>query len=321
MLPPHELKNKDFTRVVRGYNPVEVDEHIKFIIEKYTELYRENDELERKLKTANTRLEQFKSDEESIRSALINAQRASAKITTEANERAEIIIRSAKTSCDRIIAEFKEEVIKERDTLMALHKCAEQYKQKLMAQYAKHLDLMDQISPDVDIAEYNLPDDLFAARIVQGIKNNVEDYVSSQQRRTAPAAESSPVQQTAKAASPAKAAPAAIERVDPIESVDVDDSAVSGSATPKMIYRVKSVKETIKQLNKTITGKEDESATSEEEIQREPESSADMQAVAEGGAPASAAKAPLSAEEEFKLVYSTPENYEEEIKKTDENKK
>jgi len=104
MLPPHELKGKDFTRVVRGYNPVEVDEHIKFIIEKYTELYRENDELERKLKTANARLEQFKSDEESIRSALINAQRASAKITTEANERAEIIIRSAKTSCDRIIA-------------------------------------------------------------------------------------------------------------------------------------------------------------------------------------------------------------------------
>ena len=47
MLPPHELKNKTFGKAMRGYNPVEVDEYIEFLIEKYTELYRENDELER----------------------------------------------------------------------------------------------------------------------------------------------------------------------------------------------------------------------------------------------------------------------------------
>ena len=49
MLPPHELKNKTFSRVLRGYNSVEVDEHINFIIEQYMELYRQNDELEWRL--------------------------------------------------------------------------------------------------------------------------------------------------------------------------------------------------------------------------------------------------------------------------------
>ena len=63
MLPPHELKNKTFSRVLRGYNSVEVDEHIDFIIEKYTELYRQNDELERRLKLAEAQLAELRAEE------------------------------------------------------------------------------------------------------------------------------------------------------------------------------------------------------------------------------------------------------------------
>ena len=46
MIAPHELKNKEFSKSLRGYSTVEVDEHIAFLLEKYTELYRLNDELE-----------------------------------------------------------------------------------------------------------------------------------------------------------------------------------------------------------------------------------------------------------------------------------
>ena len=50
MLAPHELKNKQFQKTFKGYNPQEVDEYLAFVLEKYTELYRENNELERKLR-------------------------------------------------------------------------------------------------------------------------------------------------------------------------------------------------------------------------------------------------------------------------------
>ena len=65
MLAPHELKNKTFGKAVRGYNPNEVDDYIDFLIEKYTELYRENDELERKLKIVVTNLDEIRDEEES----------------------------------------------------------------------------------------------------------------------------------------------------------------------------------------------------------------------------------------------------------------
>ena len=40
MLAPHELKNKQFQKTFKGYNPQEVDEYLAFVLEKYTELYR-----------------------------------------------------------------------------------------------------------------------------------------------------------------------------------------------------------------------------------------------------------------------------------------
>ena len=148
MLPPHELKNKNFSRVLRGYNSVEVDEHINFIIEKYTELYRQNDELERKLKLAEAQLAEFRADEESIRSALVNAQKASAKIISEANDRADIILRSARNNCNKIIASFRGELQKQRQELLELRRAVAEFKTRLFEQYQQHITYIEQISPD-----------------------------------------------------------------------------------------------------------------------------------------------------------------------------
>ena len=84
MLAPHELKNAEFSKSLRGYSTAEVDEHIEFLIEKYTELYRLNDELEKKLRITEAQLDALKAEEESIKSTLVNAQKASTQIINEA---------------------------------------------------------------------------------------------------------------------------------------------------------------------------------------------------------------------------------------------
>ncbi len=173
MLPPHELKNKNFSRVLRGYNSVEVDEQINFIIEKYTELYRQNDELERKLKTAEAKLAEFRADEESIRSALVNAQKASAKIIGEANERADVIIRSAKTNCNKVIANFRNELQKEREDLQTLRRAVGEFKARLFAQYQQHISYIEEISPDVEADDADMPDEVFVRRVVNRVKNDI----------------------------------------------------------------------------------------------------------------------------------------------------
>ncbi len=150
MLPPHELRNKTFTKAMRGYNPVEVDEYIDFLTAKYTELYRENDELERKLKAVATRLDELKSDEDSIRSTLIDAKHAANKIKADAEDRAENIINSAKNSCNTILADFNEKIQAGRDILAELQRDAFELKKELFVRYSEHIKFIEKLTEGMD---------------------------------------------------------------------------------------------------------------------------------------------------------------------------
>lgn len=150
MLPPHELRNKTFTKSLRGYNPVEVDEYVDFLIEKYTELYRENDELERKLRAAITRLDEIKEDEDSIRSTLIDAKRAANKIKADATERAEMIVKSAKESCNSILADLNDKIEIGRETIADLQRDAFELKQELFTRYSEHITFIEKLTEGMD---------------------------------------------------------------------------------------------------------------------------------------------------------------------------
>jgi|GEM_PF-1051763 DivIVA domain len=187
MLPPHELKNKEFSKAVRGYSMVDVDEHIEFIIEKYTQLYRANDELERKLQQAEADLKEFKSDEESIRSALINAQRASAKIISEANERADVIIRSSKTNCDKIISEFNDKILEERETLLKIRNVVAAFKRALFNQYTSHIEYIENIAPEIDLdIEEQIEKSDYTKLVVERIKKDISAGIVQEYGDTLP---------------------------------------------------------------------------------------------------------------------------------------
>ncbi len=155
MIAPHELKNKEFSKSLRGYSTVEVDEHIAFLLEKYTELYRLNDELEKRLRLTEAQLDAIKAEEESIRATLVNAQKASTRIINEANERADVIMRSAKNGCDRIIAELKANVKVENERLREAQKEVAAFKAALFDGYRAHIEQIEHIAPDVAIKAYD----------------------------------------------------------------------------------------------------------------------------------------------------------------------
>ena len=157
MLAPHELKNKEFTKSIRGYNPQEVDEHIDFLLEKYTEAYRENGELDRKLRVVAAKLDQIKDDEESIRSTLVNAQKAGEKIIRDANDRADAIVNRIKDRCDEVLAEFKKEYAKEVDNLWEIRTKIIDFKQKVYSLYGVHLQELRDLSVN-EITDIIIPD-------------------------------------------------------------------------------------------------------------------------------------------------------------------
>ncbi|MBQ8324217.1 MAG: DivIVA domain-containing protein [Clostridia bacterium] len=175
MLAPHELKNKPFSKSIKGYNPAEVDEYIEFLIGKYTEVYRENNELERKLHVVVTNLDELKDEEESIRSTLISAQKMADKIVKDASDRADVITGAIKERCDAVIAEFKEQLKAEKEEMWELRARIVDFKKQLFDMYRGHIESIKSVSVN-EIDEIVLPEeDAVVARIFTDVKQGIEE--------------------------------------------------------------------------------------------------------------------------------------------------
>ncbi len=175
MLAPHELKNKSFTKSIKGYNPTEVDDHIEFLIEKYTELYREYNELNKKLRVVATRLDEIKGEEASIRSTLVNAQKMSEKIIRDANDKADLITGAIKERCDAVIADFKQRMVKEKEEMWAIRTAVLDFKQDVFDLYRKHIEELQGINVN-SLEEIVLPNE---NAIVESIIGDVTEAVKS----------------------------------------------------------------------------------------------------------------------------------------------
>ena len=175
MLPPHALKQKEFTHVMRGYSAAEVDEFFQFVFAKYNELYKEYDAVEHQLKTALAQIEAYREDEENIRSALVEAKRAAKKIVEDANGRAEIIEKATRDNCDAIMSEFRGDLKKTRAELLLLRRSVKSFKEELFMAYSSHIDFIEKIAPELDaMMEEDGSDVEIVKRVVNGIREDIE---------------------------------------------------------------------------------------------------------------------------------------------------
>lgn len=229
MLAPHELKNKAFSKAVRGYNPAEVDDHIEFLIEKYTELYRENAELNRKLRIVGTKLDEIKDEEESIRSTLIGAQKMGEKIIKDATDKAELITGSIKERCDAVVADFKRRMVKEKEEMWLIRTSILDFKQEVFDLYRKHIEELQSINVN-KLEDIVLPNE---SAIVENILSDVAEAVKNDNAAALMDKESENLNPTAEPAEEEKAveepAPAVNEPViapvqnEPVNNNDDED--------------------------------------------------------------------------------------------------
>lgn len=175
MLAPHELKGKTFSKSLKGYSPAEVDEYIDFLIEKYSEAYRENNELERKLQVVVTSLDEIKDEEESIRSTLISAQKMADKIIQDANERSDIITGAIKERCDAVIDEFKVQLRAEKEEMWELRSRIVDFKKQLFDLYRDHIEDIKSVSVN-ELDDIILPnEEALVTRIFSDVKQGIDE--------------------------------------------------------------------------------------------------------------------------------------------------
>ncbi len=101
-LTPLDIHNKEFAKTFRGYSEDEVDEFLDLVVAEFERLIRANEELQSTISGLESRIEHYRGLEETLKNAIVLAQKAADDIKEAAAREADATKRQATADADRI---------------------------------------------------------------------------------------------------------------------------------------------------------------------------------------------------------------------------
>lgn len=175
MLTPSEISNKKFekTRMSSGYKMDDVDDFLDEVLASFEALITEkerlkaqNAELDKKIEVLAEKLEEYRNDEDSLRAALMGAQRLGDSIVKDAKTKADILLRDASIKADRVIDSAKKQISREEMTLITLKKEVSKFKADVLGLYKKHIEVISKL-PEEEFIEEKLEEEEVPAPVVE----------------------------------------------------------------------------------------------------------------------------------------------------------
>lgn len=151
MLNPNEIANKQFSKG-RGYRSEEVDSYLRQIADDIGEVIEEKRDLEKKMMVLADKLEEYKEDEESLRAALLGAQKLGDSVVREAKAKAQAIVEEAEAQANLLVDNAKKEIERQQQQgFVRMQREVATFKSKLQLVYKQHLELISSIPVDESI--------------------------------------------------------------------------------------------------------------------------------------------------------------------------
>ena len=113
MFTPNEIRRIAFTKTaVGGYKQTDVDEFLEEVADLLEGLQREKDSLVKKLGVLADKIEEYREEEDSIRTALVSAQQLGDKIVRESKAESETTLLEAKAEAEAALSKARVEAEK-----------------------------------------------------------------------------------------------------------------------------------------------------------------------------------------------------------------
>lgn len=118
-LTPLDVRKKrgDFRRLMRGYDPSEVDTFLELVAERLEELVKENLTLRERSDRLQEQVGQLSEREKAVQEALVTAQELRGEIRQQAQREADLLRKEAEAEGRRLLAEADREVEQRRASL------------------------------------------------------------------------------------------------------------------------------------------------------------------------------------------------------------
>lgn len=147
MITSEDVRRVMFDKCMRGYRCEDVDDYLKQVAESMDALSAQNEELQKKLLVLAQRIDQYRAEEDTLRTTMINAQRLGENVIREAKQKAAEILREANIKAEDREQRAKDDVELARQEVVTLKSEADSFKRGLMDMYRKHINLISKL-PD-----------------------------------------------------------------------------------------------------------------------------------------------------------------------------
>ena len=219
MLTPQEVAGRAFSKAAfGGYNMAMVDEFLDELTDDYTSLYKENAALKAKLKVLVDKVEEYRATEDSMRAALLTAQRMANTMVEEAEEKKKAVLAGAEDEARAKIGALQSDVELEQRRLNAAKAATAAFLQKTRELAQAQLALIER-APDLTPEEIagGEKTEQKAETDVNAIEEKILASFRADEEQAAPAAEAAAEPAAAPAA---EGAPQAEKTAEPLEPDD-----------------------------------------------------------------------------------------------------
>lgn len=149
MITPLEIQNKIFSRGIRGYKEVEVDEFLDRVIDSYEQVVNENIELKERVRLLNEQLEKYNTIEKTLNETLLVAQSTAQDVAHNANKKAQLIIDQAEEKGRIIIDDANSKVSSIQSEYMSSKKDLQLFMSKFKSLLQTQLEIVEKSMMDM----------------------------------------------------------------------------------------------------------------------------------------------------------------------------
>jgi cell division initiation protein len=175
---------KSFEKGAFGYKTEIVDKYLKSLEEDFNHLEKDNKEQAQKIDLLIEKVQEYRKDEDSMKDAIITAQKLCATLVAEAKQKAEEVLSEAKSKADELVRnansekmqsldKLRNETITEQRNLKRLQREVSDFKSKIISSYKTHLDLLSNLPSVEEESEVEIK----IEETVEKIEDNVQPVV------------------------------------------------------------------------------------------------------------------------------------------------
>jgi cell division initiation protein len=154
-ITPLDIKKQEFKKVLRGYDPIEVEAFLDTLSTEFTELLKQLKELKEHGIEMEVQLRDFKQKERDLQQILMQAQETSVRSIENSRKEAELIIQEAELKAGQIIDHGRLEIMQAKEEISNLRSKKETLVGRLRVLLNSELELIKSLEAEEEFQQNN----------------------------------------------------------------------------------------------------------------------------------------------------------------------